>query len=319
MKNESNTTLRIEPVWLSYLKLARIDHWTKNVFVLPGIIVPLSLENRGLELADLSTILIGLFCTGLVTSSNYVLNELLDAQSDRHHPEKKSRPVPSGRVSVSWCYVEWITLAVIGIYLASFLSFPFMMVMIALWGMGIVYNVPPIRSKDIPFLDVLTEAVNNPLRMLAGWYLSGSTLTPITSLLIFYWMIGCYFMAIKRFAEYRNIGDPVRAAAYRKSFATYDEPRLLNSIMFYASNAMLFFGAFIVRYRIELVLAFPFVALTMAIYFRLAFQENSSAQAPERLYKETLLMVTLVVSVVVMYVLLCVNVPAISQLFPPSN
>ena len=41
--------------------------------------------------------------------------------------------------------------------------------MFVLWVMGCIYNIPPVRSKDLPYLDVLSEAVNNPLRMLAGW------------------------------------------------------------------------------------------------------------------------------------------------------
>ena len=51
------------------------------------------------------------------------------------------------------------------------------------------------------------------------------------SLLLSYWMVGCYFMAMKRYAEFRDIGDQARAAAYRKSFAYYTEERWLVSIM----------------------------------------------------------------------------------------
>jgi len=50
--------------------------------------------------------------TCLIASSNYVLNEILDAPRDRHHPLKRSRPVPSGLVSVPIAYAEWILLAV---------------------------------------------------------------------------------------------------------------------------------------------------------------------------------------------------------------
>ena len=46
-------------------------------------------------------------------------------------------------------------------------------------------------------------------------------------------------------------------------------------MVFYASTAMLFFGAFIIRYRIELILGFPLVAFTMAIYFKLAFKPRA--------------------------------------------
>ena len=118
------------------------------------------------------------------------------------------------------------------------------------------------RTKDQPYVDVASEAINNPLRMLVGWYIVTSTVVPPLSLLVSYWMIGCYFMAMKRFAEYSDIAAHRRRRgdAYRKSFAYYTSERLLVSIMFYASAAMLFFGAFIMRYRLELILAFPLVA-----------------------------------------------------------
>ena len=114
-----------------------------------------------------------------------------------------------------------------------------------------------VRSKDVPYVDVMSEAVNNPLRMLAGWFIVGSESVAPGSLLLSYWMVGCYFMAVKRLAEYRMIGCATTAGGYRKSFRFYDEPRLLISIVFYASAAMLFFGAFVMRYKLELILAFP--------------------------------------------------------------
>ena len=140
--------------------------------------------------------------------------------------------------------------------------------MLALWAMGCIYNIPPIRSKDLPYLDVLSESINNPLRMLAGWYMTGIDAFAPTSLLLSYWFVGCYFMALKRYAEYNEIGDPERAAAYRASFAYYTPERLLVSVMFYASAAMLFLGAFVMRYRLELILAFPLIAVVMAIYLQ---------------------------------------------------
>src|SRR5207302_8048699 len=133
-----------------------------------------------------------------------------------------------------------------------------------LWVMGCVYNIPPLRRKDVPYVDVLSESINNPLRFLAGWYITSTKALPPASLLISYWMIGCYFMAIKRFAEYREIDDAARSKSYRKSFVFYDERRLLVSIVFYGSQAMLFFGAFIMRYRLALILSFPLVSLVMA-------------------------------------------------------
>src|SRR5688572_11191089 len=131
-------------------------------------------------------------------------------------------------------------------------------------------------------------------------------------------MIGCYFMALKRYAEFRNIGDAPRAAAYRKSFKYFTSDRLLVSVMFYGSAAMLFFGAFCMRYRLELILAFPAIALVMAVYLSVAMKDNSAAQNPERLYREPALMASVIGAAVVIVALLSVDLPVMQRIFVPT-
>jgi 4-hydroxybenzoate polyprenyltransferase len=309
---------RSGPSWRGHLAIARVDHWFKNVFVFPGIVVALgtdpSVDRAGLGLR----ILVGLLAVCLIASSNYTLNELIDAPFDRHHPTKRLRPVPSGQVKVSLGYVQWIALMAAGIAVAIQISVPFMLSVLALWVMGCVYNIPPVRSKDLPYVDVLSEAVNNPIRMLAGWFIvTDSTIAP-SSLLLSYWMIGCYFMGLKRYAEFRNINDPARATAYRKSFGYFTSDRLLVAVMFYGSAAMLFFGAFCMRYRLELILAFPAIALVMALYLSVAMKDNSAAQNPERLYREPALMASVVGAALAIVILLNVDIPLMQRVFTPT-
>ena len=301
-----------------YIQIARFDHWVKNVFVLPGVVVALSVDRARLASWSWVSFVLGMLAIGLIASSNYVLNEILDAPSDLAHPTKRSRPVAAGRVSVAWAYVEWIVLMAVGLALGFYISRPFALILLALWIMGCIYNVPPLRTKDVPYVDVLSEAVNNPLRMLAGWYLTGCALIPPASLLLSYWMVGCYFLAIKRFAEFRDIGDHQQSARYRKSFAFYNQQRLLVAIMFYGSIAMLFFGAFIMRYRVELILAFPLVALVMAQYLSLAFKPDSAVQRPEGLYREPALMAAVIACTLAMVILLFVNLPILQRIFSPT-
>jgi len=256
----------------------------------------------------------------LVASSNYVVNEVLDAPFDLHHPMKKNRPVPSGLINTKIAYVQWIILMVIGVGLGFIVSWQLAATLFALWVAGCAYNIRPLRTKDVAYIDVLTESINNPLRMLVGWYIVAATPVPPVSLLISYWMIGCYFMGLKRFAEYRDMsGDRNAHIAYRKSFAHYDESRLLVSIMFYATTAMLFFGAFAVRYRMELILAFPLIALTMAMYLQLSFQPSSPVEHPEKLYKQRGLMIVVALCAVLMIALLFVNIDVLERFFPRSN
>lgn len=310
---------KTKPTLSGHLQIIRADHWVKNVFVLPGIVVAFAVSPSSLSYPLLFRILIGLAAICLVASSNYVINEVLDAPFDIQHPIKCNRPVPSGQVSLPLAYAQWIVLMLVGVGLGTLISISYAVVLLVLWIMGCAYNIPPLRTKDVPYLDVLSEAVNNPLRMLAGWYIVGPRDVILPASLIFsYWMVGAYFMAMKRFAEFREIADPARAASYRKSFAYYTEQRLLVSIMFYASASMLFLGTFIVRYRLELILSYPWLALVMAVYLDLAFKENSAVQAPENLHREPRLMATVITCTVVMTVLFFVDIPWLHQIFAPT-
>lgn len=301
-----------------HLAICRIDHWFKNVFVLPGIVAAIGVDPNHVAPDLWLRIFIGLASICLVASSNYVVNEVLDAPSDLSHPVKHTRPVPSGKVNIPLAYVQWIVLMLVGVGIGGLISTAFMVTAFSLWVMGCIYNIRPVRSKDLPYVDVLSEAVNNPIRMLAGWFIAGTASVAPASLLLSYWMVGCYFMAMKRYAEFRDIADQPRAAAYRKSFAYYTEERLLVSIMFYGSAAMLFLGAFALRYRLELVLAFPLVSLVMAIYLMIAFRPNSAVQRPEGLYKEPTLMVSVVTTAIVICFALLVDIPVLQKVFNPT-
>ena len=305
---------RIKP----YIQIARFDHWFKNIFMLPGIIVAL-FANPGLLSWELAGwILLAFLSAGFVASSNYVLNELLDARYDALHPVKKNRPVPSGQICKATAYVQWIIFALLGLGLAIALGRIFFEVALSLWLMGCVYNIPPLRSKDKPYLDVLSESVNNPIRLLLGWYCTGITVLPPVSLILSYWMIGAFFMAVKRFAEYRHIGSPEISAAYRRSFAYYNEERLMISIVYYAVAFGLFFGIFLIRYRMELILSIPLIAGFIAWYIHLGFLENSPAQYPEHLYQQQGFFWYCITCAIIIVLLFYVDVPLLHILFKPT-
>ena len=303
--------------WSAHLRIARIDHWIKNAFVLPGIVVALTLYRLPVTWDLIGRAAIGLLAVGLIASSNYVINEICDAAFDRFHPLKRKRPIPSGAVILPLAYAQWIILGIGGLLLSWHISSWFGWNMVVLLVMGCAYNLRPLRTKDIPYIDVLTEAINNPIRLLAGW-LSVSSAVPPASRLLSYWLVGCYFMALKRYAEYRHLKEDDSLSKYRKSLAFFTPELLLSSVVFYASSAMLFFGAFLMRYRVELVLSFPFIAVVMAIYFVLACKRDSPVEHPEKLYREWKLMLAVVTCTAVMVVCLVVDMPWINRTFTPT-
>ncbi len=302
----------------AHIQIARFDHSIKQIFILPGIVLAFTFVPGSLNSALIWRIVLGFVSATLVAGSNYVLNEMLDAPFDRLHPTKKNRPAACGLVSFGWGYAQWIAMMIAGLAIAAFISRGFLLSAAALWVMGCIYNIPPVRSKDLPYVDVLSESVNNPIRFCLGWYIVTSALLPPVSLLISYWMLGAYFMALKRFSEYRQIANAEVASSYRKSFGYYTEVTLLNSVAFYAAASMLFLGAFVMRYHIELILSFPAIAWLMAQYFGLSFQHESAVQNPEKLYKEPLLMIPFVVTGVAMCLLLFIHLPLLDRLFTPT-
>ena len=126
-----------------------------------GVIVPLSVEPSLLNIHLLWTLLPAFLFISFIACSNDVINEVLDASFDRLHPIKKNRPA---------AYVHWILMMVAGLAIGLHISHKFAITALALWIMRCLYNVPPIRTKDAPYLDVVTESISNPLRMLPGWY-----------------------------------------------------------------------------------------------------------------------------------------------------
>lgn len=302
----------------SYLQIARFDHWFKNVFMLPGVVIAVTAEPDLLSIDLLYDLVLAFLAAGLVASSNYVINEIVDAPYDKLHPVKQHRPIPSGNVNLTLAYGLWLGLAVAGLLVAFAIGWTFFLFAVLLWVMGLVYNLRPVRLKDRVFMDVLTESVNNPIRLLLGWYGTGTTLVVPVSLVIAYWMLGAFFMAIKRFAEYRLIDNPEIAARYRLSFASYDEEKLLLSIVYYAVSFGLFFGVFLLRYRVELILSLPLLAGFMAWYIHIGFQHDSPAQYPEHLYKLRGFTAYTMFCVLVMVTLLYLDVPLIADVFSPT-
>ncbi|MDO4573954.1 MAG: UbiA family prenyltransferase [Planctomycetia bacterium] len=303
-----------------YIQIARPDHWFKNVFMLLGVVLAMFYKpdlfyDSGAMTHVLLRLALGLAAVCMVVSSNYVINEILDAPTDRIHPSKCHRPIPSGKVKLPLAYAEWILLGVLGLGLSWKMGVPFFCSAAALLVMGILYNVKPFRTKDWVYLDVLSESVNNPLRLLLGWYVVLAVEVPPLSLLLWYWMVGAFFMATKRFAEYRWINDPEVAAGYRQSFRYYTENRLLVSMFVYAITSALFLGVFILRYRLELILGFPLLAGFYGYYLYVGLKPNSPVQNPELLYREKGLMAYLLVCVAVLLGLMFVDIPAMYALF----
>jgi len=295
-----------------YLYIARPDHWFKNIFMLPGMIMGLYYLNFQFDLKYIPLLLVGILATCLIASANYVINEWLDMESDRFHPVKKNRPAVIAGLNAKIVYSEYILIALAGLFLSYLVSFQFLITEMFFLLMGFIYNVKPMRTKDKVYLDVLSESVNNPIRFILGWQLMGITLFPPSSVLLAYWMGGAFLMSTKRFAEYRFINDHELAGKYRQSFRHYTEERLLIATVFYALCSSFFLAIFLIKHRIELLISFPFLALLFAWYLHIGFEKNSIVQNPEKLYRKKGFVIYVFFLSVLLVVLLKIDIPLLN-------
>jgi hypothetical protein len=150
-----------------------------------------------------------------------------------------------------------------------------------------------------------------------GWTMLDGTSLPPGSVILAYWLGGAFLMGVKRLSEYREIAaahGPALLARYRKSFAGYSETSLLVSCFVYAMLSSFFLAVFLLKYRIEYITLMPLVTILFGQYLAMALQPGSSAQRPERLFRERRLMALVALLCVAFAVMTVVNIPALGPL-----
>ncbi len=285
--------------WMDYAKVARPDHWLKNIFIVFGHLVAITLLGTAVSWPLIGIVALSLIPACLVASANYILNEILDAPFDRLHPTKRVRSVAAGLVKLPILWAIMAGLLAVGFAMAAaFFNPSYQIALGLLFLSGLVYNVPPLRLKDRAFLDVITESFNNPIRLWLGWYaVAPAQSFPPLSIVLAWWFFGALLMAGKRYTEFRFIDDEQRCAAYRKSFATYRSQTLIVSMIAYANLFCFSMGVAIVVYRPNLVFIFPVVLAALVVYFNHAMTVEGARLEPEQLMRNPLLILCTAVTV----------------------
>lgn len=278
-----------------YIAAFRPDYWFKNVFTLMGMVGAVVFFGLELHAHLVPRLALALLLSCFTSSVAYVINEVLDASFDALHPVKKNRPIPSGKVDV-----EILLLLNTGLLLltmsASVLFFrpAFSILLMIYLVSAALYNMPPIRLKDRPFLDILNESSSSPIRFLIGWFSFGQAIEggvqgldfPPAIAILLLWLFGAYIMTGKRLAEARHLAE--NAARYRKSFGYYTVTILSRVFVFCGVLTIVFFLILCLMHKPTVLYATPLIVVCFVWFSILTSQEDSIIQQPETIVRKPL-------------------------------
>jgi 4-hydroxybenzoate polyprenyltransferase len=149
------------PLAVSLLISLRPGQWTKNLFVFAGLLFSLKLFDPRAILTAVEAFLIFCALSGVV----YLLNDVMDRDTDRRHPTKCNRPIAAGDLSVPMALVVAGLIGALSLVAAFRLRWQFGAVAAGYLGLQALYST---SLKHLVILDVLTIAIGFVLRAVGG-------------------------------------------------------------------------------------------------------------------------------------------------------
>lgn len=150
----------MQPI-LGLIQTMRPRQWTKNVIIYAGLVF----DGQAFIAQSFLRVTAAYVLLCLISGAVYIINDLVDVESDRQHPTKRNRPIPSGRVPMGLARVAAVVLPLVVFALAFAFSPPFAAVIIAYFVLQLAYSF---SLKRIVILDVLTVMMGFVLRVVAG-------------------------------------------------------------------------------------------------------------------------------------------------------
>ncbi|MCK4857969.1 MAG: decaprenyl-phosphate phosphoribosyltransferase [candidate division Zixibacteria bacterium] len=163
----------------SVITLVRPSQWIKNIVLFGALIFSREFTNIDHTLTTLYAFLI--FC--LLSSVIYIVNDISDRESDRSHPEKRKRPIASGRLSVGAAATLAVVGGLIGILLSMMMPVDFVYFVVAFLVFNFLYSW---MLKRVVIIDVMAIAISFVIRAVAGAAAIGVPFSP--------WLIVCTFL-----------------------------------------------------------------------------------------------------------------------------
>ncbi len=257
---------------IDFIKLLRITQWYKNLLIFLPIIFSLNL----LQPDKLLLTIIGFISLCLISSSNYILNDIIDIKKDRANPEKRKRPLASGAVKIWQALIIFALFSAVSVILALNLNMNFLYAVIFLFGFTLFYSL--ILKKE-PFADIIVIGINFVVRAMSGAFIIDVKISPWLILCTFF--LAVYLTAGKRHSELALLGR--KAKEHRDTLQFYT-PALTSALMIIATTILIIsysLYTFLSEHN-YLIYTLPFALYAIFRYFQLIYSDSEIARHPER-------------------------------------
>lgn len=272
------------------IKTMRPRQWPKNAFVLAAVVFDrqLSLSNSVPLIRSLIGVL--LFC--LLSSSVYIINDLMDIEADRNHPKKRLRPIPSGKLPIRVAIGAAVFLVLFTLSMAYLLSPTFFLVTLAYFIVNLAYSL---WLKHVPLVDVMIIALGFVLRVGAG--VTIIDVQRFSPWLYVVMTLGALYIGFgKRRAELTLLNSD--ANAHRRVLDGYNLPLLDQLITIVSSSTILTYSLYTfsapnLPNNHAMMLTIPFVLYGVFRYLYLIQVKKEGGEPEEMLLTDRPLQVTI--------------------------
>tara|TARA_Y100000310_G_scaffold171597_1_gene171794 strand:- start:689 stop:1588 length:900 start_codon:yes stop_codon:yes gene_type:complete len=273
------------------VKMMRIKQWYKNIV----IFIPIVFAQELFNFDGLFKTVIGLISLCLISSSNYIINDIIDRKNDKLHPEKKNRPLASGKININTAIVWAIFLIAFSLLLAFTLSGLFAVSVISLFVLSLLYSF---WLKNELFVDIIIIAINFVIRTVSGTLVILEYGKPW--LRISPWLIlGTFFLSLfissgKRKADFELMKN--KASAHKYVLGQYNQD-IIRMLMIVSTTLL------IISYSLYSFLSiYPLLLVTLPVaiyiifrYFNLVEKNSIIARHPEFFYKDRRLVLSIII------------------------
>ena len=222
------------------------------------------------------------FC--LVSSASYIINDIFDRESDRHHPHKSARPIASGQIStLSACFLT-ATLIIGSIALAWTVSGIFLLHLLAYFAISSAYSA---KLKDFPIVDLFCISAGFLLRLQAG----GAAFNVVISewLFLSVFLLSLFLSTGKRLAEKQRLGDA--AHQHRKALSAYPKGFLEGSMYMTGGSVLVTYTMYVITRHSSLLLYSVPLCCFGLLRFILRVQSGKGGDPTESLIRDLPLLI----------------------------